>query len=141
MIQISEHLGETLYYLYFLGLPKKLGDQVFQMYTHHVIAILCMLNTNYIGGPLFAATFFTGICEATNTPNFLRDLLGNFLNMKDSRFYFWNGLTFFVSFFWCRIVPHTYLVFTKVNFSMPGWFGPSLIDGLSSTEIAMVRFH
>lgn len=140
MIQISEHLAETLYYLYFIGLPKKLGDAAFQMYMHHVIAIIMMCSTNYVGGPVFSFIFFVGVCEATNTPNFLRDLLGSFLNMKESRLYFWNGLTFFVSFFWFRVVPQTYVVFTKINFSIPGFFTPSLIEGLNSTEIALVRF-
>ena len=141
VIQISEHIGETLYYLYCFGLPKKIGDHHVQMYMHHIIAIQGMLITNYVGGPIFAATFFSGVCEATNTPNFVRDLMANFLDMKESKLYFYNALVFLISFLWCRIVPQTYIVFTKINFSMPGWFGPSLIEGLNSTEIALVRFH
>ena len=39
MIQISEHISETLYYLYCFGLPRKIGDHHVQMYMHHIIAI------------------------------------------------------------------------------------------------------
>lgn len=132
MFQLSQHSAETLYY--FLTMPE---DKI--MIGHHLVAIFIMVAILYVGGPFASVLFLSGTVELSNTCNHIRMITGDFLKDKESVFYKVNGFCFWLTFFMCRIVVLTYIAFTKFIFSMPGFAAPSLVEGLSTGQIIVVR--
>ena len=133
VFQLSQHLAETLYY--FLTMPE---DKI--MIGHHLVAIFMMISMLYVGGAFGSIYFLCGMVELSNTCNHIRMFTGDFLKDKESVGYKINGFFFWLTFFSCRICVLTYVVFTKLIFSMPGFTSTSLVEGLSTGQICIVRF-
>ena len=91
-----------------------------ELLLHHCLTVPGCLASLYLGGHVFSLNFLNMFVEVPTLFVNLRSIMIMF-NWQDSIIYKANQIALLTGYFWFRILLCTYIFFTKIFFSVPGF--------------------